>query len=78
MRIRTADVLKKRMAAAVKRELKARGMPQARLGELVGVGVTHVNNILNGKEKGVSVQKLLDMTNALGLEVSVDIRRGGK
>ena len=76
MRVRTADILKKRMAAAVKRELKARGMPQARLGELVGVAVTHVNNILNGKEKGVSVQKLLDMTNALGLEVDVEIRRG--
>ncbi len=78
MRIRTADTLKKRMAAAVKRELKARGMTQARLGELVGVAVTHVNNILNGKEKGVSVQRLLDMTNALGLEVDVEIRKGTK
>ena len=76
MRIRTADTLKKRMAAAVKHELKARGMTQARLGELVGVAVTHVNNILNGKEKGVSVQRLLDMTNALGLEVDVEIRKG--
>ena len=78
MKIKTADVLKKRMAATVKRELKARGIPQAQLGELVGVGVTHVNNILNGKEKGVSVQKLLDMTNALGLDVDVEIRRGRK
>ena len=76
MRIRTANTLKKRMATAVKRELKARGMTQARLGELVGVAVTHVNNILNGKEKGVSVQRLLDMTNALGLEVDVEIRKG--
>ena len=76
MKIRTANTLKKRMAAAVKRELKEKGMTQARLGELVGVAVTHVNNILNGKEKGVSVQRLLDMTNALGLEVDVEIRKG--
>ena len=74
MRIKTAGMLKEKMAKAVKQELKARGMSQAKLGELIGMASTHVNNILNGTEGGVSIQRLLDMTNALGLVVDVEIR----
>ena len=76
MRIKTANMLKEKMTAAVKRELKARDMTQERLGELIGVARPHVNNILNGTERGVSIQRLLDMTNALGLIVDVEIRNG--
>ena len=76
MRVKTADMLKEKMTAAVKRELKATGMTQERLGELIGVARPHVNNILNGTERGVSIQRLLDMTNALGLIVDVEIRNG--
>lgn len=69
-------MLKEKMTAAVKRELKAQNMTQEHLGELVGVARPHVNNILNGADRAVSVQKLLDMTNALGLIVDVEIRNG--
>ena len=47
------------------------------MGGLVGASRIRTNLILNGKE-AVSLQRVLDMAQALGIKLDVTIKRGRK
>lgn len=62
--------------ARIDRELKVQGISQAELGRLAGgIPRVHINNYLRGTGATVSIDRLITMAEALGLEVDVQVRK---
>ena len=69
------EVMKEQIIEAIEKELERKGMTQAELGELVGMKRHSVNAALRGTERTVSIQRLVNMAEAIGLDVELKIKR---
>ena len=57
--------------------LKARRLTQAQAGELLGIPQPHVLNLLNGRARGFSAERLMEFLAALGRLAPIGYRRTG-
>lgn len=68
-------VLKAQLIAAVLREVDRRGLTHAELGGRAGLPRTAVTGILSGSLQKVTIDRVLRLVEAAGLEAEIRIRR---
>ena len=73
----SAVELKREILDKIEAEMKKTGMSQAELGRMVGVERTDINKYLRGSNTAVSFERLIEMTQAVGLEVDVVVKKKG-
>ena len=71
----SAVELKREILDKIEAEMKKTGMSQAELGRMVGVERTDINKYLRGSNTAISLERLIEMAEAVGLEVKVTIKR---
>lgn len=62
------------LAMAFKRILEDKNLGQAAASELLGIPQPKVSAIVNGKVQGISMQKLMELLNDLGIDVEIVIK----
>jgi predicted XRE-type DNA-binding protein len=55
---------------------KTRGLSQKDLTETIGLGQSHVSELLRGKLSRFSTEKLISILEKLGATVEIKVRRG--
>ena len=68
-------VVKARLIAAVLREVDRRGLTHARLAERSGLPRSAVTGILSGSLQKVTIDRVLRLVEAAGLEADIRVRR---
>ena len=68
-------VLKARMIAAIVREVDRVGITHAKLAARSGLARSAVTGILSGSLQKVTIDRLLRLLEALGLEADIRVRR---
>ena len=68
-------VIKARLIAAVTREIDRRGLTHTEVAERSGLPRTAVTGILSGSLQKVTIDRVLRLLEAVGLEASVRVRR---
>ena len=66
------------LISAIGDSIKAQGMTQQRVGELIGLRQGRVSNLLNGRIDLFSLDALIDVANKIGLIVSLQIKNDPK
>ena len=66
---------KVRLAVAINRIVERRGLSQARIAALLGIGQPKVSALSNFKLDGFSVERLMTFLTALDRDVSIVIKR---
>lgn len=61
------------LAAAFRRILEDKNIGQAAASELLGIPQPKVSAIVNNKVRGISMQKLMELLNDLGIDVEIVI-----
>lgn len=56
--------------------VQARGLTQKELTDLVGLGQSHISELLGGKLSRFSIEKLISILEKLGATVEIKVRRG--
>lgn len=77
----SAMELKRKILDKIEAEMKKIGMSQGELGRQLGVKRTDVNRYLRGTNTAVSLERVIEMAETVGLEIDVKInkkRAGGK
>ncbi|MBL8220019.1 MAG: XRE family transcriptional regulator [Bryobacterales bacterium] len=72
------EQLKANLTLQIYRTLKARGLTQAKAGELLGIQQPHVSNLMRGRSGSFSVGRLMEFLTALGQDVQITVRPAGK
>lgn len=67
-------LLKSEIVAELARLLKSRKLSQAKAAALVGVAQPDLSNLLSGKLRGFSVERLLRMIAALGRDIEIVVK----
>ena len=65
---------KSHLVLCIHRIMEERGPTQVQLAEIVGTDQPKISNILRGRFRGISVWKLTEFLNALGMDVEVVVR----
>ena len=68
------EQLKADLTLQIYRTLKARGLTQAKAGELLGIKQPLVSNLMRGRSGSFSVGKLMEFLTALGQDVEITVR----
>ncbi len=68
------EQLKADLTLQIYRTLKARGLTQAKAGELLGMKQPHVSNLMRGRSGSLSVGRLMECLTALGQDVEITVR----
>jgi len=68
------EQLKANLTLQIYRTLKARGLTQAKAGELLGIQQPHVSNLMRGRSGSFSVGRLMEFLIALGQDVEITVR----
>ena len=71
----SAVELKRKILSKIEVEMKRIGMSQGELGRQLNVKRTDVNRYLRGTNPAVSLERLIEMAETVGLEVDVTIKR---
>ena len=68
-----AEVLKVKaqLRVEIEKEVKARGLSQAKAAQLVGIARPAFNRLMNNRLQGISVDKMIQMKYLLGLGTEV-------
>lgn len=67
-------LLKARLAVAITKAIKARGLTQTEAGKRMGLKQPKVSDILAGRLTGYSVERLMRFLTLLGQDVQVTVR----
>lgn len=70
-------LLKARLVSRMQDILDERGLSQAAAAALVGVRQPDLSNVLRGRFRGFSVERLMGMLSGLGCEVAITLRPEG-
>ncbi len=68
------EQLKADLTLQIYRLLKARGLTQAKSGEILGVKQPQVSNLMRGRSGSFSVGRLMEFLTALGQDVEICVR----
>lgn len=68
------EELKAELMLRIYRLIKARGLTQAKAGEILGIKQPHVSTLMRGSSGHFSVERLFEFLNALGQDVEIAVR----
>ena len=69
-------LLKADLAAAISRAIQARGLTQESAAALLGIDQPKVSKLLRGRLKDFSIERLVGLVLAIGLDIDFAIRKG--
>ncbi len=72
------ELLKAKLTLQINRVLRARELTQAQAGKLLGIPQPHVSDLLNGRARAFSAERLMDFLAALGHDVEIRVKRTRK
>ena len=72
------NFLKAQLVSRLDDAIRARGVTQTEAAKLMGIAQPDLSNILRGKFRGCSVERLLRFLAALGCEVEIVVRPRGE
>ena len=67
------ELLKARLTLQIYKIVKARGLTQARAGEILGIKQPHVSALMRNRAGNFSVGKLMEFLTALGQDVRITV-----
>ena len=72
------EFLKAQLTLQIYRIIRARGLTQAKAGEILGIRQPHVSALMRNRAGNFSVGRLFEFLTALGLDVTVTVKPAGK
>jgi predicted XRE-type DNA-binding protein len=66
------------LTVQIYRVIKARKLTQARAGTLLGIPQPHVSDLMRGRARAFSAERLMEFLTALGHDVEVRVKRTRK
>jgi len=68
------ELLKARLTLQIYKLIKARGLTQAKAGEILGMKQPHVSALMRNRAGTFSVERLMEFLTALGQDVEITVR----
>jgi predicted XRE-type DNA-binding protein len=68
------ELLKAHLALQIYKIVKARGLTQARAGEILGIKQPHVSALMRNRAGNFSVGRLMEFLTALGQDVRITVK----
>jgi predicted XRE-type DNA-binding protein len=68
------ELLKAHLTLEIYRIVKARGLTQARAGEILGIKQPHVSALMRNRAGNFSVGRLMEFLTALGQDVRITVK----
>jgi len=68
-------LLKARLTAVISETITQLGLTQTAAAERLGIAQPDVSNILRGRLRGFSLERLFDFARALGNDIEITVRR---
>lgn len=68
------ELLKARLTLQIYKLIKARGLTQAKAGEILGIKQPHVSALMRNRAGTFSVERLMEFLTALGQDVEITVR----
>jgi predicted XRE-type DNA-binding protein len=68
------ELLKARLTLQIYRIVKARGLTQAKAGEILGIKQPHVSALMRNRAGNFSVGRLIEFLTALGQDVQITVK----
>ena len=68
------ELLKARLTLQIYKIIKARGLTQAKAGELLGIKQPHVSALMRNRAGNFSVGRLIEFLTALGQDVEITVK----
>ncbi len=68
------ELLKASLTFQIFKVLKARKLTQTHAGKLLGIPQPHVSDLLNGRARAFSAERLMDFLAALGHDVEIRVK----
>lgn len=72
------ELLKAELTLQIYRALKARKLTQTKAGEILGIPQPHVSDLMRGRSRAFSAERLMEFLTALGHDVEVRVKRTRK
>lgn len=72
------ELLKARLTLQIYRVIKSRKLTQVKAGKLLGIPQPHVSDLLRGRARAFSVERLMEFLTALGHDVEIRVTRTRK
>ena len=72
------ELLKANLTLQIVRAIKARKLTQARAGKLLGIPQPHVSDLMRGRARAFSAERLLQFLTALGHDVEIRVTQTRK
>ena len=72
------ELLKAELTLQIYKVLETRKLTQTQAGKLLGIPQPHVSDLLNGRARAFSAERLLDFLAALGHDVEIRVKPTGK
>jgi predicted XRE-type DNA-binding protein len=72
------ELMKARLTLQIHRVIKARKLTQARAGTLLGIPQPHVSDLMRGRARAFSAERLMEFLTALGHDVEIRVKRTRK
>ena len=72
------EEIKEQLAEAIRKEIKRQGLSQSQVGKKAGMGRENINKTILGTEKGISINQLVRIANAIDLDIRLIIKRKQK
>jgi predicted XRE-type DNA-binding protein len=72
------ELLKANLTVEIFRALKARKLTQAEAGKILGIPQPHVSDLLRGRARAFSAERLMQFLAALGHDVEIRVKRARK
>ncbi len=68
------ELLRARLTLQIYKLIKARGLTQAKAGEILGIKQPHVSALMRNRSGVFSVERLMDFLTELGQDVEITVR----
>ena len=68
------ELLKARLTLQICKLIKARGLTQAKAGEILGIKQPHVSALMRNRSRTFSVERLMQFLTDLGQDVEITVR----
>jgi predicted XRE-type DNA-binding protein len=68
------EMLKARLTLQIHREIRSRKLTQKDAGKLLGISQPHVSELMRGRARAFSAERLLEFLTALGHDVEIRLK----
>lgn len=72
------ELLKANLTLQIFRVIKARKLTQAKAGKILGIPQPHVSDLMRGRARAFSAERLMEFLTALGHDVEIRVKRARK